>query len=441
MLAASYLFYVVPQPAHGALLLVATVVDYAVGLALGKAESPPARKALLGISLALNLGLLAVYKYGGFVVHNLNALLGAAGAEPLAFEGLVLPLGMSFYTFQKLSYAFDVYAGRLKPCRRLDEYALYVAFFPQLAAGPIERASHLLPQLRRMGPLTATNLSAGGRLILWGLLKKWVCADRLLAHVRPVFFAPDTSAALDLVVASIAMVVVLYLDFSAYTDIARGSARLFGIDLVKNFERTFLATSLYEWARRWHMSLVAWMYDYVWVPMVGHRVTLSRLWRANLVVMALFGLWHGASFTFLAWGLCYGVAISVHQTLRFRSALRGERRNPARRRPILAVLGWAATVLFGAQFIVLFFSPDLGFAWRYLQGELDFSRGASGTFALGTGLALAGLFALHATALLDLEVMWRRIGLAGRLALFAGGAWIALAWRAPIVEPFVYFRF
>jgi D-alanyl-lipoteichoic acid acyltransferase DltB (MBOAT superfamily) len=188
------------------------------------------------------------------------------------------------------------------------------------------------------------------------------------------------------------------------------------------------------------------MYDYVWVPLVGRAVTLPRLWRANLVVMTLFGLWHGPSWTFVLWGLSYGVAISVQQSLRFARARAGRRRAaPARgplARSLAAALGWALTMLAGSQLIMVFFSPDHSFAGRYLAAELDWTRAAPGAWAAGMLLALLCLLAVHAAlGTLDLQALWRRIGPVGRLAFFLGGAWIAFVWRAPVVEPFVYFRF
>ena len=256
LLAASYAFYAWWSALHCLLLLASTAVDYGVGLALHATQNRRRRKLLLLLSIAVNLALLAVFKYGGFAAENLNRLLDVTGGGPIPWRELVLPLGISFYTFQTLSYSIDVYRRTIEPCRNPIDYALYVSFFPQLVAGPIERAGHLIPQLRRLELLSPGNFSLGARRILWGLLKKTVVSDRLIAFAMPVVRDPGAHDPVTLYTAATTMVAVLYLDFSAYTDIARGSARLFGVELVPNFDRPFLRRESSEFWTRWHLSLI-----------------------------------------------------------------------------------------------------------------------------------------------------------------------------------------
>lgn len=442
LLAASYAFYLQTQPWHALLLLGSTLLDFAVGLGLGRARRLSARRALLGLSLVGNLGALAVFKYGAFAIENLNALLGRSGSEAFSIPELALPLGISFYTFQTLAYTIDVYRGTLQPCRSLTSFALYVSFFPQLVAGPIERAGHLLPQLQRALPIDLERLSLGGRLLLWGLLKKLVLAEHLARHVRPVFEHPGAHAGADLVLSAVAMNVVLYLDFSAYTDIARGSARLFGVELVENFRRPFLSRSVGEFASRWHMSLFRWIGDYVHSPLSHGRMGHLKLWRNNLLTMGLFGLWHGASWTFVLWGLGSGVAISMQNSLRLVRARRGVRREPRRPWSLGGGVACLGTTLFTSVFIVFFFSPSLDFALSWF-GSLPSGAATPDLEWLGvTALVLVGGLAVHALGeFRDLNQAWHRVGFAGRAAwvllLLAGLVYL----RVPAPEEFIYFRF
>ena len=442
LLVASYAFYLQAVPWHALLLLASTLLDFGVGLALGRAASPLRRRALLGLSLVGNLGALALFKYSGFVVANLNALLGSSGDGAVAWPELLLPLGISFYTFQTLAYTIDVYRGTIEPCRSLTSFALYVSFFPQLIAGPIERAGHLLPQLERTEVISLARLSLGGRLILWGLVKKLLLAEHLARHVRPVFGAPEETGLPGLVLAAVGMNVVLYLDFSAYTDIARGAARLFGVDLVDNFRRPFLSRSMGEFASRWHISLFRWIGDYVHSPLSHGRMSHARLWRNNLLTMGLFGLWHGASWTFLLWGLGSGAAISVQNSMRMVRSQRGVRRPLRSRwgaRDVAACLG---TTLLASVFVVFFFSPDVEFAARWFASlgtwpaELDLAWLGWTALALALGLAGQALAEFR-----DLSAWWSRAGILGRAAWFALLLAALVYLRVPEPGEFIYFRF
>lgn len=449
LLLASWLFYLWVEPRDGVWLALSTVVGFATATRMDAARDARTRRAWLIVSLVFNLGLLATFKYSGFVLTNLGELSSALGGPAFAFEGFALPLGISFFTFQTLSYTLDVHRRQLAPCRDFVQFALYVSFFPQLVAGPIERGRHLLPQLAALAAPRAADLAPAARRIVIGLAKKWLIADRLYAQVWPVFSAPDGRDSLTLAAAAFGMWVMLYLDFSAYTDLARGSARLFGVELVGNFERPFLATSVRDWAGRWHTSLSTWMFDYVWAPLSRGKPTHASVWRSNLVVMGLFGLWHGASWTFVLWGLGYGVLISCEHSVRLWRSRR--RAKPAAqptartRKPALTVLAWTATTLIGLEFIVLFFSPSLAFfahyqarmwtawmpldsaQWRWLAPLAALFGALLGVHAIGAerGLALAT----------ERLPRWAAFAL---LALLAAAC---VLWRASDPRPFVYFDF
>jgi alginate O-acetyltransferase complex protein AlgI len=277
----------------------------------------------------------------------------------------------------------------------------------------------------------------------WGLLKKWVVADRLALVLWPVFTKPAEHSAPTLWLCAMSMYAMLYLDFSAYTDLARGSARLFGVDLVRNFDRSFLSTSTTEAASRWHMSLFRWIGNYVHGPLMQGKLTHARIWRTNLLTMGLFGLWHGAGWTFVIWGLGSGCLISIEHSLRLRATRAGRRSaGPGKMRK---VLGWASTVFPSTLLIVLFFSRDLNFVGEYYAGMLRpmLSTGAA-ELRLTALLAacLLTLFAVHASgARFDLEKLWQRAGLTGRGLWFLALLWSILAFYVPQGRPFIYFQF
>jgi len=306
LLVASYLFYMAWEPAYALLILASTVVDYCVALWMSATESRAKRRFYLGVSLVCNLGLLFTFKYFNFVSASMTALLEGLGfAQALPTLHVLLPVGISFYTFQTLSYTIEVYRGRQEPERHFGIFALYVSFFPQLVAGPIERSYNLLPQLHETCRFDYDRVVAGMRMILWGLFKKVVIADRLGVFVDHIYDTPSAYTGPSLALATLCFTYQIYCDFSGYSDIAIGCARIFGMDLMTNFNRPYQARSLAEFWRRWHISLSSWFRDYLYIPLGGNRVSRVR-WHGNiLIVFGLSGLWHGASWTFLAWGLVH----------------------------------------------------------------------------------------------------------------------------------------
>jgi alginate O-acetyltransferase complex protein AlgI len=307
LLAASYYFYAAWRLEYVVLIMVSTLADYLCGLRMGRLATKRERKPWLILTLVVNLGLLFVFKYLDFFGDSLRALFNQFNIfYDVPAYNLLLPVGISFYTFQTLSYSIEVYRGNQKPERHLGIFALYVSFFPQLVAGPIERSTRLLPQFWVQHGFDASRAASGFRLILWGFFKKIVIADRLAIYVNDVYGNPGAQDGLTLLVATYFFAFQIYCDFSAYSDIAIGSARIMGYDLMQNFRRPYFARSIQEFWQRWHISLSTWFRDYVYIPLGGNRVPKWR-WYVNLMAVFLVsGLWHGAAWTFVVWGALHG---------------------------------------------------------------------------------------------------------------------------------------
>jgi len=311
LLIASYYFYMCWKPEFIVLILFSTLVDYFCGL--GMVRYPGRKRWLLATSLVMNLGLLFFFKYLNFFGETLTALCRAVSI-PFSAPALniILPVGISFYTFQTLSYTLDVYKGRLKPERDFVTFALFVSFFPQLVAGPIEKASSLLPQLKEEHRFTYQNASLGAKRMAWGFFKKMVVADQLaLLIVDPVYKNPGSYEGGALVLATCAFAIQIYCDFGGYSDIARGCARMMGIELMANFKRPYFACSVTEFWKRWHISLTSWFREYVYIPLGGNRRGAARKCLFVLLTFTLSGLWHGADWTFVVWGLLQALYLNL----------------------------------------------------------------------------------------------------------------------------------
>lgn len=326
LLAASYYFYSCWDWRFLSLIIISTIVDYACGLALNVQEVSKARvprtrreRVILIISLATNLGILGFFKYFNFFQEGAEQLLRGIGFEPNPSTiSFVLPVGISFYTFQTLSYTIDVYRGKLTTERSLLNFALFVAFFPQLVAGPIERASNLLPQLHVPSRITWTRMSSGFHLIAWGLFKKVVIADNVARMCNTIFALEPESPYLSagvVMLGAYAFAIQIYCDFSGYSDIARGTARCMGFELMRNFNLPYFAANPAEVWQRWHISLSSWFRDYLYFPLGGSRGTGMRTDINVLVTFALSGLWHGAAWTFVVWGLFHWAFLTSHRFL------------------------------------------------------------------------------------------------------------------------------
>ncbi len=315
LLAASYFFYTCNRIEYGILILFTTLVDYLVALRIEKACSTRQKKGYVAISLIANLGMLAGFKYMNFFTESINFFLEAFKTDSsLPVFRILFPVGISFFVFKSLSYTIDVYRGIRSAEKHFGYYALYVSFFPQLIAGPIDRSSNLLPQLHHPREFSTERLISGMKLMLWGFFKKVVIADRLGLYVDEIYANPEAYTGLSVILATVLFAFQLYGDFSGYTDIARGSARMLGFDLMINFNRPMIARSLRDFWNRWHISLTTWFRDYVLysLPYVRNKkVIFGRLYINLIVTYLLMGLWHGADWNFVIFGFLNGVFLVI----------------------------------------------------------------------------------------------------------------------------------
>jgi D-alanyl-lipoteichoic acid acyltransferase DltB (MBOAT superfamily) len=303
LLIVSYIFYGWWDYRFLALILFSTIIDFFVAKAIEKTELKKKRKHLLWLSLTVNLGLLGFFKYYNFFIESWVEAWQDLGVEMHSSTlNIILPVGISFYTFQTLSYTIDVYRKQLKPTNNFIEFASFVTFFPQLVAGPIERASRLLPQFQKARQFNYESAKSGLHLIIWGLLKKVVIADSCAIYVNSIFSNYETASSLTLVLGSIYFAFQIYGDFSGYSDMAIGIARLFGFDLMRNFNYPYFSRDIAEFWRRWHISLSTWFRDYVYIPLGGSKVSKLLQVRNVFVIFLVSGFWHGANWTFLVWG-------------------------------------------------------------------------------------------------------------------------------------------
>ena len=315
LLAASYLFYGAWDWRFLFLLAFTTTTDFLIGQAVAGSASARARKGWVAASVVLDLGILGFFKYFNFFADSLAVLLESLGFHAsLPLLRIVLPVGISFYTFQSMSYVLDVYRGVLPPARRWEDFALYVAFFPQLVAGPIERATNLLPQVQQPRAVSDYGISHGAFLVLWGLFQKVVIADNLCRLADAAFARPPADG-LSVLLGVYAFALQIYCDFSGYSNMARGLALMLGFRLMLNFRNPYFAVNPSDFWKRWHISLSTWLRDYLYIPLGGNRGGASRTRRNLMLTMLLGGLWHGAAWTFVAWGLFHGLLLTLHRGL------------------------------------------------------------------------------------------------------------------------------
>ena len=439
LLSASTFFYGTWNPRYLVLIFVSSSHDYLVGRLLGAAERPLHRKLLLLASVGADLGVLGAFKYFDFFADSFAALLAVFGVDAVpAHLGLLLPVGISFYTFQSLSYTIEVYRRRLAPTRNYVDYLAFVSFFPQLLAGPITRAAAFLPQLLRTPTLTSERASRAIFFIGLGLIKKIAIADVLGSQlVNPVFSNPVMYTATETLAAVYGYTFQIYADFSAYSDIAIGSAALLGFDLPRNFDAPYVAASLREFWQRWHISLSTWLRDFLYIPLGGSRHGAVRTYLALVATMFLGGLWHGAAAKFVVWGLIHGAALVITRLVQ-RSGLPD--RLPARLR---RAVGVAVTFHVVAAAWVFFGAPSFDGAIEIFR-----SLGSSELGAANVGLpALAALAVAVAThgvkdAWLDrIAVGFHRIPAPIQAALLVVAVLAAHEIAAVEVAPFIYFQF
>ena len=441
LLISSYLFYAAWNPPFVVLIWLSTLVDWFVAGRLPQAESPLHRKALLLASLATNLGLLGFFKFGNFLLENFVALAASMGISyrPLQLD-IVLPVGISFYTFQTLSYTFDVYRGRIRPSNTFLDFALFVTFFPQLVAGPIVRAAHFLPQCVEPRRVGTRQLGWGFSLLAIGLFEKVVLADRLMAPVADrVYEAAFQAGFLDAWLGTLAFSAQIFFDFAGYSTCAIGIGLCMGFDLPDNFRFPYAAIGFSDFWGRWHISLSSWLRDYLYIPLGGNRKGTMRTRINLLTTMLLGGLWHGAAWRFVVWGGLHGLYLSVERSLRERWG--GVRWASTRYgRGLLMLLTYTlvcvAWVFFRAQ--------DFGSAFALVKAmfgggpnELALGKQSAATVVAVTAFLLAGHWLLRDTTLEDAVAKtpwWVR-------ALALGGILISLLLTPGDDRAFIYFQF
>ena len=303
LLIASYYFYISWNPWYISLIIASTLIDYFASLKMEGLSTKRERTPFLILSLISNLGILLFFKYSNFFIGNYNHLTGAN----VAYLKFLLPVGISFYTFQTLSYTIDVYQEVLKPEKNIGKFALFVSFFPQLVAGPIERATNLLPQFREKVKLNYENFSEGGKRIIWGLFKKVVIADNIGQIADIIYASPGDYNSVGLLLGTYLFTFQIYCDFSGYSDIAIGVAKMMGFNLMENFRIPYISKSIREFWGRWHISLSSWFRDYVYIPLGGNRKGKFNWYRNLVIVFLVSGFWHGANWTFVIWGALHGL--------------------------------------------------------------------------------------------------------------------------------------
>ncbi|WP_116127861.1 MBOAT family O-acyltransferase [Lewinella sp. IMCC34183] len=449
VVAASYFAYGWWDWRFLSLLLTSTVVDYTLARLIGRAREAGTRKLLLGASIAVNLGVLAYFKYFNFFLDNFVRAFTFFGHEAsgLALQ-IILPVGISFYTFQTLSYTIDVYRGRIQPTTDFIAFAAFVSFFPQLVAGPIERATHLLPQFLRRRTFDVAAATDGCRQILWGLFKKVVIADNSAIIVNDIFGHSDQLGGSTLLVGAVFFAFQIYGDFSGYSDIAIGTARLFGFDLMQNFAYPYFSRNIGEFWRRWHISLSTWFKDYLYIPLGGSRGGQLRTIRNTFIIFLVSGFWHGAAWTFVIWGFLnalYFLPLLIRSTNRLHLGTIGAGGSTVTARDLIGV---ACTFTLTVLAWIFFRADDVGQAMAIL-GEI-FSPGlfTLPEFTRPRTVVLVSCFILgllvvewqgrelrHPLENLEASYAW-----VPRQALYYGTLFLIL-YFFDNQQPFVYFQF
>jgi len=461
LLVASYVFYGAWSWTFLSLLIISSLVDYVAGLMIQGSDRPRTRRWVLIASIVVNLGILGTFKYSGFFIREAVDFLQWLGfqANVRTLE-LILPLGISFYTFQSLSYTVDVYRKKMTATRNLLDYSLYVAFFPQLVAGPIERATHLLPQFQKERHWSSTAFASGLQLMLWGLFKKVVIADNLGPYVNAVYGDPGAFSGVALTTATLFFAFQIYCDFSGYSDTARGVARTLGFELIVNFDLPYFSKNPVEFWRRWHISLSQWFQDYLYFPLAMRYMRKggwASKYKAHIISMGLIGLWHGANWTFIVFGLYWGsvIALYLYATERLgqlrSQPIGGHEAGRQWTAPFGSALSAAATFIIVCVGWVLFRSQSIGEAWYVLS---HFLSPTGLPDVVRAEVPDSGLLWTLVIGLWVCEWLYR--SRPGLVALAMGGEVRQLLWRHAMViailfsyvaalemkaQPFIYFQF
>jgi alginate O-acetyltransferase complex protein AlgI len=445
LLAASFYFYAKWSRELACLIVVSTTIDYWLARGIDASTDPRRRRYLLTVNILGNLSLLCYFKYSNFFLASLSDLLISSGLSESAIRPLklLLPVGISFYTFEAISYMVDVYRGRIRAERDLAHFQLFILFFPHLVAGPIVRGRDFLPQVGRRKHFSWLRMQLGVQLFLLGMLKKLAIADRMALVADPVFADPAAHSSSALWLATIAYALQVYCDFSGYSDMALGCAHMLGFKLVQNFDMPYLSLSITEFWRRWHMSLGSWLRDYVFIPMGGSRVGLWKTVRNVMVTMTLCGLWHGPSWNFIAWGALQGVLLLGHRMLRG-----GTDRLPLVDAALHTVPGtifrWVLTMLSVCLGYIVFRTTSFAATGAFLSGITIPSDGItlSAIHTLSVWLALFGVALFHLLAVKNVwrEWCWRLP--APVVGFGCAAAFLTALSLAPLDnKAFIYFQF
>lgn len=437
LLVCSYAFYAAWNWKFLFLLMGSTALDYFVGSMLSRTDEPRARRRWLIMSLCVNLGTLAFFKYCNFFIASAADLLGWLGL-PASFSTLniIIPVGVSFYTFHSMSYTIDVYWRRLRPVSSILDLACFVGFFPQMVAGPIVRARAFLPQLQSARSFADVDVRGALVLFLVGFVKKACIADALAPSADKFFNAPANFTALSAWVGVLFYAIQIYCDFSGYTDMAIACARLLGYELTLNFNFPYLACDIADFWRRWHISLSTWLRDYLYIPLGGNRGPRWFVYRNVMITMVLGGLWHGGAWTFVIWGALHGIALVLHR------AWRGWTTGSVRTRAITRWLGWPLTIYWVCLAWILFRSADLDHAVRALKSFVLWQ--SSGTHSLRPiRLFLVALLVLihWMNSRGFFAHWWRRLSAPAFAAGYGCTAAVVLLFVPPHYAPFIYFQF
>jgi D-alanyl-lipoteichoic acid acyltransferase DltB (MBOAT superfamily) len=427
---ASYVFYMVWSVPFASLLVFSTVIDYTAARVIDVSHSTATKRFALLTSMGANLGVLAIFKYADFFSNSSFALLGV---RPWPELNLILPLGISFYTFQTMSYTIDVFRRHMKARKSFVDVALYVSFFPQLVAGPIIRAETLIPQLREQSRANWQLIRAGIALVIWGLVKKVFFADSMAPIVNEAYGHPEAMSGGALLNASYAFAIQIYCDFSGYSDIAIGSALILGIRLPENFRQPYLSCSIREFWRRWHISLSTWLRDYLYIPLGGSKLGPTRTQINVMITMLLGGLWHGAGWNWVVWGGLQGVMIIVERAI-------GLSETPPRKK-LSVIVRWFVTFHLVCLSWVFFRANNMGDALEILSRIVKQSEGVS--FVNGRALVIVALLVFVELTHLRkyfVAVFQSRPQLSFWTACFAFVLFV-LAFRGTQSPEFIYFQF
>ncbi|NDY71509.1 MBOAT family protein [Desulfobacter hydrogenophilus] len=454
LLSSSYFFYSFAKTEYIFLLMGSTLCNYTLGI-LMSVTSKKKRKPYMWAGVFLNIGTLFLFKYFNFFSKSATSVLASLNIhQDVPMFQLLLPVGISFYTFQSLGYILDVYNGKFPAERKLSIFALFTAFFPPLLSGPINRARHLMPQFKQPHPFDCQKVTEGLRLILWGLVKKMVIADHLAVYVNHVYNHVGDYQGIPLIIATLFYTVQIYCDFSGYTDMARGSAKALGYDLMENFRYPYFSTSLHEFWQRWHISLSTWFRDYVYIPLGGNRATKWR-WRYNIfITFMVSGLWHGANWTFVVWGALHGVMLILENVTQHFQTRLADRLFPDKASRLNQGVQVAITMCMVSFAWVFFRANSIGDAFAIIRKM--FLIGIDGFGLKQSGIDVVGIpqfvFLLSMIVLLFLVEMWEgrgwvheqlgNLSLTARWTIYTAAFWsVLISGVFGVKQEFIYFQF